>query len=78
MLLSYVLITVGFILHSFIWSVDVSDPNTTRQQVGLASFSSIHRIAAYNSSYYMEGERLLPILVKQQSLRRRLLIGEDD
>ncbi|KAI0225835.1 Mucin-like protein [Lamellibrachia satsuma] len=41
--------------NSFIWSVDVSDPNTTRQQVGLASFSSIHRIAAYNSSYYMEG-----------------------
>ena len=44
------------VLFRFIWSVDVSRPNTTRRQVGLASFSAIHHMSAYSRSQYEKGE----------------------
>ena len=43
-------------MYRFIWSVDVSRPNTTRRQVGLASFSAIHHMSVYSRSQYEKGE----------------------
>ena len=43
-------------MYRFIWSVDVSRPNTTRRQVGLASFSAIHHMSTYSKRQYEKGE----------------------
>ena len=43
-------------LYRFIWSVDVSCPNTTRRQVGLASFSTVQHMSLYSRSQYEKGE----------------------
>ncbi|KAK2163956.1 hypothetical protein NP493_1439g00019 [Ridgeia piscesae] len=45
--------------NRFIWSVDVSRPNTTRRQVGLASFSAIHHMSAYSRRQYEKGSHIV-------------------
>ncbi|KAK2190867.1 hypothetical protein NP493_66g06051 [Ridgeia piscesae] len=45
--------------NRFIWSVDVSRPNTTRRQVGLASFSAIHHMSTYSRSQYEKGSHIV-------------------
>ena len=53
------------VMYRFIWSVSVSEPNTTRKDVGLASFSVVQHMSAYNSGHYTEGKKTAIDLTRQ-------------